>query len=187
MVQSKNALGADNQQERLDESILFKIAGFVDGEGSFHIGIQRSSNVKLGWQIVPEFHVSQNRDRKDVLETIQRIMDCGYIKANHQRNPLDKTSVYVVRNINDLSEKILPFFERYQLFPEKQKDFKKFADVVRKMKKKKHLSKSGLKEILKVAFSMNRNGVYRKLDLKNIMNSLESSETICRTQHILCP
>jgi hypothetical protein len=44
----------DNQQERLDDYL----AGYVDGEGSFHVAIQRNPSTRFGWQLVPEFHVS---------------------------------------------------------------------------------------------------------------------------------
>ena len=49
----------DNQQERLDDYL----AGYVDGEGSFHVAIQRNPSTRFGWQLVPEFHVSQNPER----------------------------------------------------------------------------------------------------------------------------
>ena len=54
---SENPTGADNQQERLDAYL----AGFVDGEGTFHVAVCRNASTTLGWQLVPEFHVSQNR------------------------------------------------------------------------------------------------------------------------------
>src|SRR4051794_26226392 len=38
-----NASGADNQQERLDAYI----AGFVDGEGSFHVAVQRNPTTRV--------------------------------------------------------------------------------------------------------------------------------------------
>ena len=60
------------------------IAGFVDGEGSFHIAFQQSEDVKLGWQVIPEFHVSQNSSSKHVLECIKERLDCGIIKPNHR-------------------------------------------------------------------------------------------------------
>jgi len=41
-------MGADNQQGRLERKWGDYIAGFVDGEGSFSITIQRSKNVRLG-------------------------------------------------------------------------------------------------------------------------------------------
>ena len=64
---SDNVTGADNQQERLDGYI----AGYVDGEGSFSVSVQRNSTCRVGFQLVPEFHVSQNGDRAQVLELIR--------------------------------------------------------------------------------------------------------------------
>jgi hypothetical protein len=116
MTKSENVLSADNQQERSRIELCLKISGFVDGEGSFHVGIQKSKNVKLGWQIVPEFHVSQSQDRQDALEIIKKIFGAGYIKPNHQNNPRDKTSVFVVRDRKSLTEKVIPFFHKYPLF-----------------------------------------------------------------------
>src|SRR6266852_2899490 len=55
-MDSDNPCGADNQQERLDAYI----AGYVDGEGTFHVAVQRNQYTRTGWQLVPEFHVSQN-------------------------------------------------------------------------------------------------------------------------------
>jgi hypothetical protein len=60
---SDNVTGADNQQERLDSYI----AGYVDGEGSFSVSVQRNRSCRIGFQLVPEFHVSQNGDRAQVL------------------------------------------------------------------------------------------------------------------------
>jgi hypothetical protein len=59
-------MGADNQQGRPDESgLAHYIAGFVDGEGSFHVAVQRNASVKTKWQLVPEFHVSQHESSKE--------------------------------------------------------------------------------------------------------------------------
>src|SRR2546427_10838585 len=65
---SDNASGAVNQQERLDAYI----AGYVDGEGSFHVAVQRNPWTRAGWQLVPEFHVSQSPERRQVLDLIER-------------------------------------------------------------------------------------------------------------------
>ena len=60
---SDNLTSADNQQERLDDYLC----GYVDGEGSFHVAIQRNPSTRFKWQLVPEFHVSQNPERASVL------------------------------------------------------------------------------------------------------------------------
>ena len=87
---SDNVTGADNQQERLDGYI----AGYVDGEGSFSVSVQRNSTCRVGFQLIPEFHVSQNGDRAQVLEMIRDRLGCGYIKPNSKR---DRALVLVVR------------------------------------------------------------------------------------------
>jgi LAGLIDADG endonuclease len=75
---SENPSSADNQQERLDAYI----AGFVDGEGSFHVAICRNVGTRAGWQLVPEFRVSQNVERREVLDLIARRLGCGQIREN---------------------------------------------------------------------------------------------------------
>src|ERR1041385_1207988 len=111
-----NASGADNQQERLDAYI----AGFVDGEGTFHVAVQRNPSTRTGWQLVPEFHVSQAPERRQVLDLIERRLGCGRIQANHSGSK-DTTLVFVVRNRVDLLERVLPFFERQPLVSSKQR------------------------------------------------------------------
>ena len=89
---SENPSSADNQQERLDAYI----AGFVDGEGSFHVAICRNDGTRAGWQLVPEFRVSQNVERREVLDLIARRLGCGQIRENH-RASADTSLVFVVR------------------------------------------------------------------------------------------
>src|ERR1700752_2013721 len=97
---SENRSGADNQQERLDAYI----AGFVDGEGSFHVAICWNAGTRAGWQLVPEFHVSQNAEGREVLDLIRRRLGSGLIRENH-RASADTTLVFVVRKRDDLLTK----------------------------------------------------------------------------------
>lgn len=175
---SDNVTGADNQQERLG----CYIAGYVDGEGSFHVSIQKSRYVLVGYQLIPEFRVSQNVERNSVLAIIKDTLGCGYIKQNHPGNNRDKTSVLVVRNREDLLTKVIPFFETYPIISAKDDEFRKFARIVRAMTEGNHLKRDGFIELLAVAFSMNGNGKYRRLSYSDIVSDLESSETIRRTQ-----
>jgi hypothetical protein len=165
-------MSADNQQERLSNYI----SGFVDGEGSFHIAIQKSPNLKFGYQLLPEFHVSQSADRDTVLKLIKDLWKCGYIKANFPGR--DNNLVFVVRNRLDLLNKVIPFFREYPLLSDKQKDFEKFAYIVEEMHKGNHLNKKHFIKMIRLAFSMNGLGKYRKLNKNEILDYLESSETI---------
>ncbi len=176
-----NASGAGNQQGRPDESLGYYIAGFVNGEGSFHVAIQRNPSTKLGWQVIPELHISQHERNKSVLELIQKTLGCGYLKPNNRHKPNDQTWVFVVRSRKDLLEKVIPFFERYPLYTTKRHDFEKFATIVRKLHNKEHLTPAGFQEILQIAVSMNNGGAYRRIDVSLIYSHLEPSETVRRT------
>jgi hypothetical protein len=154
------------------------IAGFVDGEGSFHVAFQRSPDVRIGWQAVPEFHVSQNVCSRHVLEAIRDRLDCGNIKANHRGSRNDRTYVLVVRNRQDLTKKVIPFFDRYQLHTVKKDDFESFKRIVDMMNSELHLSADGFQEIVSIAYSMNANGSRRKINRETILGTLKSSETI---------
>jgi LAGLIDADG DNA endonuclease family protein len=167
-----NPVGADYQQERLDAYI----AGYVDGEGSFHVALQRNACMRAGWQLVPEFHVSQNPERREVLDLIAERFGCGRIRENH-RGTVDRTLVYVVRRRVDLLCRVIPFFEAQPLLSGKRDDFLVFADIVRSMSRGLHLSEEGFQALRNRALQMNGGGRYRMVHRKHP----ESSETICRT------
>ena len=173
---SENVTGADNQQERLDGYI----SGYVDGEGSFSVVVNRNPSCKTGYQLVPEFHVSQNGDRAQVLGLIKcRLGDCGYIKSNGKR---DRALVFVVRRRIDLLEHVIPFFEASPLLSSKQRDFEKFAAIVRAMDAGEHRTPRGFRRLLELALSMNGNGRYRRVRWSDVIPSHpESSETARRT------
>ena len=174
-----NAMGAGNQQGRPD-ALCHHVAGFVDGEGSFHVAVQRNPTTRWKWQVIPEFHVSQNDGNQHVLELVRSVLGCGYIKPNH-RNSRDRTFVPVVRDRTDLATKVVPFFRKYRLETTKRADFERFAKVVEMMMEGRHLNPRGLTEILKVAFQMNQAGARRRLSLDDILADLEPSETVRRT------
>ena len=153
---SDNVSGADNQQERLDSYI----AGYVDGEGSFSVSVQRNATCRVGFQLVPEFHVSQNGDRAQVLELIRQRLDCGSIRPNSKK---DRALVLVVRNRDDLLTRVIPFFERNPLLSSKQADFLKFAGIVRELALGNHRTDAGFRRLLEIAVSMNGGGRYRKV------------------------
>jgi hypothetical protein len=54
-----------------------------------------------------------------------------------------------------LTEKIIPFFNKYPILGVKNQDFKDFCRVVSLIKEKKHKTPLGLDEILKLKAGMN--------------------------------
>ena len=153
----------DNQQERLGDYL----SGYVDGEGTFHVAIQRNPSTKSGWQLVPEFHVSQNPERASVLQLLQERLGCGRIRRNAKAGGRDVSLVFVVRNRVDLVGKVIPFFEEHPILSEKRLEFEAFRSIVKAMHRKEHLSPEGFQRLLKVALRMNGNGRYRREDWSN--------------------
>jgi hypothetical protein len=167
MCDGDNLTGADNQQERLASYV----AGFVDGEGSFHVALQRNHSTRLKWQLVPEFHVSQHECRKELLDLVREVLGCGRIQRNHG-NSSDNTLVLVVRNRRDLLEKVIPFFENHPLLSTKRKDFDIFAEIVRKMDGGVHREAEGFLSLAKLALAMNRGGRFRRVSVDNVARIL---------------
>ena len=64
-------MNADNQQERLNAEW---IVGFTDGEGCFHVSINKISEMKLGWQVLPEFRIVQHEKNEEVLYKIKTFL-----------------------------------------------------------------------------------------------------------------
>ena len=159
LVGSYNATGAVNQQERLDAYI----AGFVDGEGSFHVALQRNPCTRVGFQLVPEFRVSHDVCRKEILDLIREHFDCGSLRENHKNSIGDNTFVFVVRRRRDLLDKVLPFFEKNPLLSRKQREVICFADIVRRMDAGEHLTAGGFERLAAQALRMNGGEKYRRL------------------------
>ena len=157
-TESENATGAVNQQERLDAYI----AGFVDGEGSFHVALQRNPCTTVGYQLVPEFRVSQDACRKEVLDLIRQRFDCGSLRENHRNSANDNTFVFVVRRRRDLLDKVITFFEANPLMSRKQQEVICFADIVRRMDAGEHLTAEGFERLAAQALQMNGGGKYRR-------------------------
>ncbi len=150
----------DNQQERLDDYL----AGYVDGEGTFHVAVQRNPSTQFGWQLVPEIHVSQNPERASILLLLKQRLGCGRIRPNARTGGRDKSLVFVVRKREDLLEKVIPFFEAHPILSEKQVEFETFARIVRAMDRGDHLTREGFLRLLETATQMNGGGRYRKID-----------------------
>ena len=156
-------MGADNQQERLDASW---IVGFTDGEGCFHISINKIQGMSLGWQVLPEFRIVQHEKDEWLLHKIKEYFGFGSVQIN--RTDFHGTrKEFRVRGLENLT-RIVEFFTINQLKTSKRKDFKIFSHVIQLMNKQKHLTKEGLDEIARLISAMNR---------KPHLKYLESSET----------
>ncbi|MBN1800251.1 MAG: LAGLIDADG family homing endonuclease [Candidatus Lokiarchaeota archaeon] len=121
-------MNADNQQERLDANW---IVGFTDGEGCFHVSINKLPKMNLGWQVLPEFRIVQKDIDEQALYKIKNYFGFGEVKINRiDRHGTRKD--FKVRGLENLNK------------------------IIEKMNNKEHLKKDGLDNIAQLISKMNR-------------------------------
>ncbi len=158
------------------------VAGFVDGEGCFALNFRR--DVKHGrgkrsgikpiyfyWDI--EFAIVLRGDDKEILEKIKNALRCGEVTGPNKKGQ----ARFQATNINDLSDKIVPFFERYSLYAKKKFDFQLWKEAVEifKRNQRKILNrKSGEKGFHKT--NWNPRDLERLKDIKKEMERYKSGK-----------
>jgi hypothetical protein len=173
---SDNPSGADNQQETVDSEIVLDpnwVVGFVDGEGCFCVSVHRNHAMSRhgGWQLQPTFQIYQHQDQVEVLQALRRFFGCGTIRS---KGPRSSVSCFAVDGLGPLEVSVLPFFESHPL-QVKKRDFERFAEIVRSMRRKEHLSEVGFERLVRIAFGMNAKGKQRSRTIQEILTG--SSET----------
>jgi LAGLIDADG endonuclease len=164
-------MNADNQQERslIDENQKWFLAGFVEGEGSVCVSLKKHKNGKFGYLIDPEFFLYQHKLRKGILELAQRVFGTGriYPKADNS-----SVLVFAIDARKSLLEKVVPFFNKYMRYSSRAGDLNKFERIIRDLEKKKHWTKDGMIEIVRLAYSMNMDGKQRRRDINEVINEI---------------
>jgi hypothetical protein len=140
---------------RIPPSIGYYLAGFTDGEGSFHVVFRPRSNYRMPWKISLCFNISQ-RDPA-ILALFKRYLRCGTMRQRE-----DGVWYYEVNDFHGIVENVIPFFERFQfLSVKKRRDFSKFKRIARIIQEGRHMTLEGIREILRIRRNMNDGGKRR--------------------------
>lgn len=86
------------------------------------------------------------------MRSLVRFFDCGNLYFSKTKEGVD----YCVEKYSDLTEKIIPFFEKHPISGVKFQDYKDFCRVASLMKEKKYTTQSGLDEIREIKAGMNQ-------------------------------
>nr|QDG01242.1 LAGLIDADG endonuclease [Scytalidium sp.] len=125
------------------------LAGFSSGEGSFGVKIRNSKdNSKAVVELI--FQINQHVRDKQLITYIAEYLGCGNI-YKHSVNAV----VYRVSKRSDLTEIIIPFFEKYPILGIKALDFKDFCFISELIKNQVHHNKEGIDQILRIKSKMN--------------------------------
>lgn len=150
------------------QEIGWYLSGYTDGEGSFCVSFSPRRKLRIGLEVRPSFSVSQNSDRSEVLKLFQQTLGGGTIRPDRS----DKTFKFEIRSLNDLIEKVIPFFRRFPLKSSKSRDFELFAQICLLMSLEKHKKVVGMKKVVQLAIRMNTSGK-RKYQAQELFNFLQ--------------
>ena len=153
-MESNNLTSGENQQERLNP---YWLVGFTDGEGCFSVSIFKNKTLKSGYQVFPEFVLTQGAKSLKTLEKVQNFFECGRIYENKRYdNHRESLYRYCVRNKADLIQKICPFFDKFKLQTAKYNDYLLFKQALELIKNGEHLTDDGFKRVQDISSKMNR-------------------------------
>ena len=120
-------MGGANQQERLSrtEDLKWFLAGFIEGEGALSVSIKHQPLARFGFYVDPEFFLYQHESGRRILELAKATFQNGRI---FPKPGSPKVLVYSVGHQRFLTEKVVPFFERYVMpFSCKGDTFERFG------------------------------------------------------------
>ena len=137
------------------------ISGFVDGEGTFYVGINKNSTMSAGYQVLPEFRIVQHKKDIKLLYALKEYLGCGVVRVNH-----DDRYELRIRSIKHINEIIIPHFDKYQLITQKKYDFIKFKKIINLINQNEHITFKGLLKVIDIASQMNRKNKIKALEAK---------------------
>lgn len=123
----------------LNESQKFYLGGFLEGEGSIHIGAKKGPNTRFGAYLDPGFNVTQH------VNGAKHLFDClSFFRTGRIRHKggSNATLVFEIDTRQSLQDKLIPFYKEYVLpssSPAKKQRFEKFCYLLDAFDQKKHL------------------------------------------------
>lgn len=127
------------------------IAGLASGDGCFYVSLRNSPTTKSGKSVVLKFHIVQHSRDIELIKSLISYLNCGRTEL-----VLNQSAVYfVVTNLKDILEKIIPLFDKCNIKGIKESDYEDFRKVAMLIQNKQHLSEAGLSKIKSIKSNMN--------------------------------
>jgi hypothetical protein len=116
------------------------VSGFTSGEGCFLINIYKSLT-KLGESVKLIFTLTQHSKHELLMKSLIEFFGAGNVYKS--REAID----FKITKIEDITDKLIPFFDKYKIVGVKSLDYQDFKKVAELMNNKAHLTSEGLEEI----------------------------------------
>jgi hypothetical protein len=125
------------------------ITGFSDGEGCFHLAVNKHKRFKHGYSLGAVFKIHLHSRDLALLEKIQRYFGVGKIYKLKRG-----TIQFQVTSIQELKV-IIDHFDKFPLVSSKWADYILFKQGVELILNKAHLTQEGIRKFLSLKASMN--------------------------------
>lgn len=165
---NKNIINRDVK----NQSYLFFLGGFVEGEGSNSVSISINKNFKFGVNIQPVFNVSQHKNGLDILYSFKELFNSGSLV---EKSGSPDIFVYTLKGYKQIIQQVLPFLETYvQPFSCKKEEFSIFKQIVLDSSEGKQKDKETLIEMVKLCYKLQGKGKNRKRELSEVLEIIEN-------------
>jgi hypothetical protein len=114
------------------------------------VGIIKSSGLCPGFQVLLIFKLTQHLRDEQLMRSLVDYLGCGNVYVEGM------VVDYKISKFNDMTDKIIPLFQKYPIQGVKLLEYLDFVSVIELMKNKVHLTKEGLDQIRKIKSGMNR-------------------------------
>ena len=85
--------------------------------------------------------------------------------------------MFSIQSRTELREHVLPVLKDMEPFSSRTHDYRKFADVLARFERREHRTREGLATIVRIAYSMNSSGKYRKQPIEPILDRILRGHT----------
>lgn len=141
------------ERSKIDNNLIIDenwIVGFVSGEGCFDIRIMETTS-ELGYRVQLRFRITQHSRDIGLMENIISKLKCGSIYKYPNQNAVS----IVVINFSEITNLIIPFFNKYPILGVKYYDYLDWCKAHNLMRNGLHLTPEGIKSIHLIKSGMN--------------------------------
>lgn len=151
------------------------VAGFIDGEGSFSVCINKQVTTRSGYEVRPQFSIELRADDHKILERIMVTIGCGKIyDCSYERYGWFPHTKYKISSVKQIAEYLIPFLDKHPLQAKKANTYRLFREVVLMVRRKEHLTQEGFQKIQQLRMEIRKNGKKHKLGAARIRENRSS-------------
>ncbi len=169
-------MSTDNQQERLlTEAKKWFVAGLIEGEGSFCVGVKKHPTAPFGYFIDPMFFFYQHKTREKLVEMVRETL--GNVGKIRPKSGNEDVLVLQISSRRTIQEKLIPFFDKYFYFSARKHDYQAFKKATLMLLEGRHHEQEGMLELVDLAYKTCSEGKYRRNGKQEIVDRILRGRT----------